>query len=268
METSFFSSNVPTFNTSLLSPISGSTSKGNQPKWFHSRHNVFIKRQFEFQDCYWKDYLVEIIASEIGHQLGFNVVSQFICNIITETGQFKGCCSSNFLSEDEVYVTAYDLRKLPNFMQLPDNYDRISGTEKVEWLLKLFDTTVNLDASRYLFEMTLLDYLVANEDRHWNNFGAVYSVLGTTRIAPLFDFGLGLFEHDNKYDGLSLVTAMRKIKGQPILVDLHKALLAVKAVTGYSISGTIDLTQLHFPNRLSKPYIITCARNIGLEVQI
>ena len=62
--------------------------------------------------------------------------------------------------------------------------------------------------------MIVFDFLLGNEDRHYNNFGVLFRE-GEFKVAPLFDFGLGLFEHDKKYSNLDLDNAILKMDGKP-----------------------------------------------------
>ena len=57
----------------------------------------------------------------------------------------------------------------------------------------------NVNYTDYLIVMAIIDFLIGNEDRHLNNFG-VLTDDSTYRLLPLFDFGLGLFEHDRRYE--------------------------------------------------------------------
>lgn len=63
-------------NTNSMIPLSlEGSSKGNQRKWL-TRDDCYVKEQFFYQNKYWRDDLVEIIASELCLQLGFDVVVQ------------------------------------------------------------------------------------------------------------------------------------------------------------------------------------------------
>ena len=85
-------SNLQYFNTEILQSLQlNSTSKGNQSKWYDLKEKLFIKKQFEYQDKFWRDDLVEIIASEIAKQMpiewsNITVVEQKPC-ILQENGK-------------------------------------------------------------------------------------------------------------------------------------------------------------------------------------
>jgi len=88
----------------------------------------------------------------------------------------------NMLNDDEELIPAYDIiqgKKKPNFQNdyqfLVSSY-RDLGLENIE---------------ESLCKMFTCDYILANQDRHWRNFGVIRNVetLEYTRIAPIFDSG-------------------------------------------------------------------------------
>ncbi len=92
------------------------------------------------------------------------------------------------LGQDEELVTAYDVlstRKKPNSMNdydfLVDTYKSLGLNNVEEGLAKMFTC----------------DYILANQDRHWRNFGVIRNVetLEFTRLAPIFDNGTSLWCH-------------------------------------------------------------------------
>lgn len=92
------------------------------------------------------------------------------------------------LGQDEELVTAYDVlstRKKPDSMSdydfLVDTYKSLGLNNVEEGLAKMFTC----------------DYILANQDRHWRNFGVIRNVetLEFTRFAPIFDNGTSLWCH-------------------------------------------------------------------------
>ena len=79
--------NVDTINVKdLLSLQLDTTSKGNQRKWYDTTNRLYIKEQLYYQEKYWRDDLVEIIAYELAKQMFFDkndiiVVQQHLCKI-------------------------------------------------------------------------------------------------------------------------------------------------------------------------------------------
>lgn len=92
----------------------------------------------------------------------------------------------NMLSEDEELVCALDLlasRKKPNHL---DDY---------RFLLNVYDEIGVPDAEEGLAKMIACDFILANTDRHRQNFGVIRDVetLEYKRIAPIYDSGMCLW---------------------------------------------------------------------------
>lgn len=92
----------------------------------------------------------------------------------------------NMLGEDEELVCALDLlasRKKPNHL---DDY---------RFLLDVYDEIGVPDAEESLAKMIACDFILANTDRHRQNFGVIRDVetLEYKRIAPIYDSGMCLW---------------------------------------------------------------------------
>lgn len=107
--------------------------------------------------------------------------------LFEEKGRIYSACE-NMLGQDEELVTAYDVlstRKKPDSMSdydfLVDTYKSLGLNNVEEGLAKMFTC----------------DYILANQDRHWRNFGVIRNVetLEFTRLAPIFDNGTSLWCH-------------------------------------------------------------------------
>ena len=85
------------------------------------------------------------------------------------------CASENFRKKEEEKVgfdLLYDLEKEGN--ESPLEFAIRNGWE------------------RYIYQMFLIDYLVANRDRHGSNLEVLQNQNGERRLAPLFDQGVSL----------------------------------------------------------------------------
>ena len=101
----------------------------------------------------------------------------------------------------------------------------------------------------------MADLLLLNEDRHYNNLGLLYTDSGSFGVAPLFDFGLGLFEHGKIYENKSLKDIEpENIRLRPLGVTGLKALdlmadLGYREDIAYVVSGIrTELKRELFPN--------------------
>lgn len=249
---------------SLKSFQTESTSKGNQLKWMFEPENLYIKAQFYYQGKYWRDDLVEILATTIGQQLFYKqveILDQHRC-IIHDYGQeYYGVYSTNFCREGERFISFYRIMQLYN-LEFPYN-DSIE--KKWDFVIETIKSVASIDYTEYLIIMTLTDYLSGNEDRHLSNFGLITNNT-TFRLAPLFDFGLGLFEHDRKYEGLPFRECLKMMNFKPFhkegddvihflksRYDLHKYL-----------PDSIDLTGVELPSMKASSYLLNRSNRLNV----
>lgn len=265
----FDSNELKIFNASdLLSLQCRSTSKGNQMKWYDSKNDIYIKAQFYFQDKFWRDDLVECVAAQLGKQFCLTdkrvqILEQSPCKIDLGYNTIYGVYSKNFCTQGEVFVPFSRILSAKK-IQFP-----YSGSIETKWIFAL-DTLNNLtksDCSDYLLVMSLLDFLVGNEDRHLSNFGIIYCD-GKFRSSPLFDFGLGLFEHDRKYENLPLKQCISKMECKPFA--RHNEDLIAFISDKYDIQKYLpekfDLTGIELPSLKASSYILNRAKILNVEV--
>lgn len=178
----------------LISITSFESSEGNQKKYISKNREWYYKCCFYYQGKFWRDDLVEVIASTIGNKYVTSSDCETLQQYSVSRFNSNGVFSRNFLRDDEEYIpfgrllAVNDLeiplgKKLTTFRSIVDVYDKLCG----------------VDATDFLLVQSFLDFLVGNEDRHLYNFGAIKTTTGY-RLHPLFDFGLGMFEHDRLYE--------------------------------------------------------------------
>lgn len=133
-----------------------------------------------------QEVLNEVVATALYNRLlsRNDYVPYFL---FEENGRIYSACE-NMLGQDEELVTAYDVlstRKKPDSISdydfLVDTYKSLGLKNVEEGLAKMFTC----------------DYILANQDRHWRNFGVIRNVetLEFTRLAPIFDNGTSLWCH-------------------------------------------------------------------------
>ncbi len=257
------------YTDKMLSLQTGSTSKGNQAKWYDKKSDCYVKGQFFYQDKYWRDDLVERIAVTIGKQLplddkNVDILEQNLCIIDTGYQQLRGVFSSNFCGEGEQYVSFYRIMQSCK-MEFP-----VLGTIKEKWdfVLDLLKKITGIDCTDYFIVMFILDFLVGNEDRHLGNFGVITNEHGF-RLAPLFDFGLGLFEHDRIYEGIALRDCIQKMKCQPFAkqnLDVLHFLQDSYELVDY-LPDKIDLSGVALPSAKAGSYILNRANLLAIGVE-
>lgn len=242
------------------------SSKGNQRKWYLASEDVFIKEQFFYQGKFWNDNLVEVIASTIANQMNLfevSVVQQQVCDIVDYDGITHGVYSKNF-SNNKRFVPYKRLLDANN--QHFEEKDSIA--DKWDSVIQNVKSITELDYTNYLIVMSLIDYLVGNEDRHLNNFGVLQDRYGGFSLAPLFDFGLGLFEHDRVYEGLPFRECIKEMQCKPFNSSNQKVIDWLK--NQYDLqkffNGILDLTGCKIPSPKAGSYLRNRCMNLGLEL--
>ncbi len=124
----------------------------------------------------------EVIASKIMDRLGINHVSY---NIIRNGNEHYSICE-NFVTKDTELVSAYrilQIRPKENHENEYMHYVNICKESGVKNIVSSIDA------------MIVIDYIIANEDRHFNNFGLLRNAdtLEWIGTAPIFDSGTSLW---------------------------------------------------------------------------
>jgi len=127
----------------------------------------------------------EEIASKIMTRLGINHVSYVV--IYTKSRYY--CLCDNFIDEDTELITASEV------IASVANEVTSKNDTTYQQLLKCSEYLGIVDMKRRLEEMLVVDYLIANTDRHWGNFGFIRdaNTLEWKGFAPIFDSGNSLW---------------------------------------------------------------------------
>ncbi len=172
---------VSTGHTNLMSP--NSTLGGDlQKKWtVMNGERVLIKSGNEM---FRQDVQNEIVATALHQRLLSR--DDFVPYSIYHESRSTYCMCKNMLREDEELVTAWDLicnAKKPNSM---NDY---------QFVLSQYERLGLKDAEEKLSKMFVCDFILANSDRHWRNFGVIRNVetLEYSRVAPIYDTGKSLW---------------------------------------------------------------------------
>lgn len=123
----------------------------------------------------------EVIASVIMKRLGINCVDY---QVVNHKGEPYSLCE-NFITPSTELVTAHQLlscQKKPNHVSLYQHFVQCCNM-------------VGLDAVPFLDRMLVVDFLIANTDRHTNNFGLIRNAetLEWEGFAPIYDSGTSLW---------------------------------------------------------------------------
>lgn len=245
----------------------GSSSKGNQNKYLLRSTGEFIKEQFEYQNVLWKDYMVEQLSCALAEQMSLKSVWVLEQEVVRLSNNRMGVVSKDFSNR-------YEWLPFAHISEIYDYRDKkLSAKSRFDMFVQVIDKLFQIDITEYLVTMVLLDYLLGNEDRHYNNIGIVRNLItGTYEPAPLFDFGLGLFEHDLRYRGCNLFAAKVRMEGKPFSHDLGEAVdmlfgSCYRAVAERLCSSLKLPEEELFPSRLAYEYMEYCLLELQFRMR-
>lgn len=237
-------------NSRYLSTEDG-TSDGTQIKYFYENNWYKIDR-------YGDEGLVEELVSHILEISNVPSDEYVSYSAITINGD-AGCYSHNFLNENEVFITFYRLYANINGGDLAQVTSKMEYDDAIEFVISFIKDNTNVDVRQYLANTFLLDALILNEDRHFNNLGLIFNG-ENFRLAPIFDNGKSLFVGNKRYDSQKNIKDNKKIafaKAFSGSFDLNKLYLSkyatweldYKAILDY-LSKNFDLNQDNIYSRL------------------
>lgn len=162
----------------LLSP--DITCDGFLPKrWRKTDSNTCLYKAGS--EPYFQQTLNEEIAFRLAKRLGIEHVPYFFAK---ESGQFFSVCE-NFTSPDIELVPAW---------RIIQTRKKRNNTSAFQHLLDCCESLSIPNVRESLDKMLVLDYLILNEDRHYNNFGFLRNpdTLKWLGPAPIYDSGTSL----------------------------------------------------------------------------
>lgn len=181
-----------------------SDTDGFQMKALTFDRRYFVKSQAVIGGVILDDWAVEIIAASICDQLHIPCVKQKHCKFFYGSQSFEGVCSLNFELDGYTFVSFESLLSRMNRSSNDDEFIKLDAISKLKWCAKMLSEASGLDyekTERYMIDLAVLDCLVGNVDRHTRNFGLFYDCNKERfEIPPVFDCGMGLFEHDSYKD--------------------------------------------------------------------
>ena len=131
---------------------------------------------------YYQEALCEVIASRIAGRLGINHVEY---SVIWENEEPFSLCE-DFITRDTELISASHIM---NAFKKPNNLS------EYEYYIQCAEKLGVSNIRKEVEKMIVLDFIIANEDRHFNNFGLVRNAVTLEWIgaAPIFDCGTSLW---------------------------------------------------------------------------
>jgi hypothetical protein len=154
---------------------------------------------------YQQEPLNEVIASAIMRRLNIAHVSYSL----TFDGDKPYSLCESFVTPDTELVPAWRVlqtRKQPNDRSLRDHF------------LDCCDALGAPNVQDALWRLLTVDYIIANEDRHWNNFGLLRNAetLEWLGLAPVYDSGTSLWYNTQRVGSLVECKPFRKTHAEQI----------------------------------------------------
>lgn len=165
----------------------------------------------------------------------------------------------NFITKDTELVPAWKINEY---------YSTLEGEDKYTHYIRCLNSLGINNAQTLTDKMVICDYIIANKDRHFNNFGAIRNVntLKFTSIAPIFDNGCSLwYDENDMYVGEFFLT-------KPFEDYEKKQLSLVKSLDWLDISKLKDFPDeveaiLSLDKLLSKERINKIANQVKLRIE-
>lgn len=131
---------------------------------------------------YYQEALCEVIASRIASRLGINHVEY---SVVWENEEPFSLCE-DFITRDTELISASHIM---NAFKKPNNLS------EYEYYIQSAEKLGVSNIRKEVEKMIVLDFIIANEDRHFNNFGLVRNAVTLEWIgaAPIFDCGTSLW---------------------------------------------------------------------------
>lgn len=219
-----FGNKIKQGNLNLMSP--DNTSDG----WLKKRWKIIDKKRCLIKggsDPFWQQPLNEVMAAIITKRLAIPYVSY---SLVWENELPYSVCE-NFISSDTELVSAFYIHntmKIKDTAQLYNHY--LNCCEELD----IPDVRINLD------KMLTIDYIIANNDRHLNNFGAIRNAntLEWISPAPLYDNGSSLWYNNSAEN----IIKLRNNKSQPFHETHEEQIKLVKDFSWLSLPALAGVT--------------------------
>lgn len=130
----------------------------------------------------------ELIATKLYERL-LNKDEYVEYSVIFDDDKAISKCK-NFITKDTELVLAWKINEY---------YEFLDGENKYTHYIRCLNNLGIKDAETLTDKMIVCDYIIANKDRHFNNFGVIRDVntLKFIGVAPIFDNGCSLWYDEN-----------------------------------------------------------------------
>lgn len=194
----------------------------------------------------------EVLASEIYRRLGINHIDYELS--IWNRKHYSKC--QNFINKDTELVTIYEL-----CADKATAFDDYISLDDIKTRCELYKIPFDLVE---LGKMFVVDFIIANVDRHTNNFGFIRNAntLEWLGFAPIFDSGTSMFMNFQSFELEKNGQNSLLIESKPFVSNQLEQL---KLFPLKEISKQIDLDKLKGIGQFYKDLLNKNQRNVDKE---
>lgn len=187
-----------------------------------------------FSHSYLYNSYAEVLAYKIAKVIGINCIEYKLCNveiydkdennIMRKISETKACESKSFLRGGEYFIPFYCLIE---YGYIPKTVMNKGYNQIINHLLRL-----GIDIRQMMSEIFILDSIILNSDRHFNNFGFIGTKTDAglnLKVAPIFDNGESFLlnsDIDKAFKYYELIVGC-KVKSKPFYSDFTSQLYLV-----------------------------------------
>lgn len=191
----FFDGNNNLSNLNLNTP--DMTSNGNYEKRWKiiNRDRYLLKAGSKMIN---QEPFNEVIATKLYERI-LNDDEYVKYSIVYENDRAVSICK-NFITKETELIPAWKINEY---------YEFLNNENKYEHYIRCLNNLKIPNANILVDKMIICDFILANKDRHFNNFGVIRNVetLEFEKVAPLFDNGCSLwFDENDMYVGEFFLT--------------------------------------------------------------
>lgn len=170
----------------------------------------------------------EVLASRLMERLG---ISHVPYTLLVQDHYPYSICENSITPETELVTASYVMqtRQKPDHISVYQHYVKCCEELGIPGIVDALD------------RMIVVDYLIANEDRHQNNFGVIRhaETLEWIGAAPIYDSGSSLWFSKPQ----ALITATGKVTCKPFKNDHTEQLKLVKSFDWLDLSALHDIEE-------------------------
>ena len=201
------------------------TPEGSSNGWLKKKWKIINGKRCLVKggSCFFQEPFNEVIAYMIAKRLGIKCTKYSIS--YEGKNKVPVCICEDFVTRDTELIPAGTINSL-----LP----HAKNGSKYQHFIKCCEKLGIPDVEKSLSEMIVLDYLIANQDRHMGNFGVLRNAetLEYLGLAPIYDSGTSL-----RYDTPAVyIDTKMDIEAQPFASFHSEQIKLVKELNSFDLN--------------------------------